>query len=252
MISIICPTYNSEKTIKNLINSIETQSYKNYEVIFVDKFSSDKTKELVNNSKIEEKYLYEKLDNGIYDAINYGISKANFNWIWILGSDDVIYKSNTIEFISKEIEKEQDDKIVAIYGKVICLSAEERYNYEFNYNDHFIKSLCQQAIIYRKEALINKNGFKTKYITTADYVLNLELLSDKKNKFKYIKEPISLYNERGASFRIKDKNFNRDSLSIRLRTIGTEVKKHLLIKIFIGRKGIIYTPGEINLIKHLS
>jgi glycosyltransferase involved in cell wall biosynthesis len=46
-VSIITPTYNSEKTIEDNIKSISNQTYKNIEHIIVDNFSSDSTKQLI-------------------------------------------------------------------------------------------------------------------------------------------------------------------------------------------------------------
>ena len=48
-ISIIVPTYNSSRTIKKTLKSIFTQTYKNYEVIIVDAFSTDNTKRIISN-----------------------------------------------------------------------------------------------------------------------------------------------------------------------------------------------------------
>ena len=49
LISIVIPTYNSEKTIKRALNSVLNQLYKNWEVIIIDSFSKDKTIKLVKS-----------------------------------------------------------------------------------------------------------------------------------------------------------------------------------------------------------
>ncbi|MFH7873662.1 MAG: glycosyltransferase, partial [Candidatus Aenigmatarchaeota archaeon] len=46
LVSIIIPTYNSEKTLAKCLESIKNQSYKNIEIIVVDRFSKDKTAEI--------------------------------------------------------------------------------------------------------------------------------------------------------------------------------------------------------------
>ena len=55
IVSIITPTYNSEKTIEDNIKSISNQTYKNIEHIIVDNFSNDSTKQLI------EKYVDSKM-----------------------------------------------------------------------------------------------------------------------------------------------------------------------------------------------
>ena len=72
-ISIITPTFNSQKTINENINSVLIQSYKNWEQIIIDNLSTDNTLSIIkkfNNDKI--KIISEK-DKGIFDAINKGI-----------------------------------------------------------------------------------------------------------------------------------------------------------------------------------
>ena len=56
-ISIVIPTFNSEKFLKNTLDSILSQTYENYEVIICDNYSKDKTKNIVN--------YYKKICNNI-------------------------------------------------------------------------------------------------------------------------------------------------------------------------------------------
>lgn len=68
--SIILPTYNSEKNLDGCLNSLISQSYKNYEVIIIDDGSTDSTKDIC------QRYL-KKTDVIQYHYIsNSGVSKA--------------------------------------------------------------------------------------------------------------------------------------------------------------------------------
>lgn len=58
-ISIIIPVYNAEKTIERLIKTIQSQTYKNYELILINDGSTDKTKEIL------EKYKSDNVNNNI-------------------------------------------------------------------------------------------------------------------------------------------------------------------------------------------
>ena len=55
MISIILATFNDEKTIFDTINSILLQSYKNFELIIINDFSNDKTKQIINSFNDKKK-----------------------------------------------------------------------------------------------------------------------------------------------------------------------------------------------------
>lgn len=96
-ISIITPTYNSEKFIEQTILSVMEQSYKNYEHIVIDGGSTDKTLNIV--SKYPHIKLMTGKDNGMYDALNKGIRIATGDIIGCLNSDDLYY-SNTLEIVN--------------------------------------------------------------------------------------------------------------------------------------------------------
>jgi len=108
-ISIITVVYNNAETIKDAIESVLNQTYKNIEYIIVDGGSTDGTVEIVQSygDKIT-KFVSEK-DNGLYDAMNKGIGLSTGDVVGILNSDD-FYKSNDIleivanEFMSKDID----------------------------------------------------------------------------------------------------------------------------------------------------
>ena len=93
-LSIITVTYNSSKTISDTINSVNSQTYKNIEHIFVDGKSKDNTLKILKKSK---KYKNNSKKSGIYEAMNIGIKKATGNIIQILNSDDILQSNTVIE-----------------------------------------------------------------------------------------------------------------------------------------------------------
>lgn len=89
--SIITVSYNSENTIERTISSILAQSYSDFEYIIVDGASRDRTIDIVKKFEKEfvgkMRYVSEP-DNGIYDAMNKGISLAKGEIVGIVNSDD--------------------------------------------------------------------------------------------------------------------------------------------------------------------
>ena len=67
-ISIITVVWNNAKTIKDAINSVLSQSYKDVEYIVIDGASTDGTIEIVQSYGDRIKFISEK-DNGLYDAM---------------------------------------------------------------------------------------------------------------------------------------------------------------------------------------
>ena len=95
LISIIMPTYNCAKYIGLSIESVLVQTYSNWELIIVDDFSSDNTKESINIYLNDKRIKYIKLDEnkGAALARNKAIEVANGDYIAFLDSDDIWNKN---------------------------------------------------------------------------------------------------------------------------------------------------------------
>lgn len=92
LISVIVPVYNVEKYICRCLDSIIHQTYQNLEIILVDDGSLD------NSGKICKEYarkdirisVFHKVNGGVSDARNYGIDKANGEYLAFIDSDDYV------------------------------------------------------------------------------------------------------------------------------------------------------------------
>lgn len=103
MISIIIPTYNREKVILRAVNSILQQSLSEYEIIIVDDGSKDNTRNLIKTISCNKiKYFYIE-NSGAANAKNYGVSKAKYEYIMFLDSDDEIIDTNLLYEVKKDI-----------------------------------------------------------------------------------------------------------------------------------------------------
>ena len=99
LVSIITPMYNSEKTVAETINSVLSQTYKNWEMIIVDDCSTDKSFEIVENIvKNHKNIVLLKTDHNSGTAVarNLAIEKAKGKYIAFLDSDD-IWANNKLE-----------------------------------------------------------------------------------------------------------------------------------------------------------
>ena len=93
--SIILPTYNRASTfLKEAIDSVFNQDYKNWELIIIDNNSSDNTLELIKKYNSEKISIYSINNNGIIaKPRNLGIKKSKGDYIAFLDSDDYWYKN---------------------------------------------------------------------------------------------------------------------------------------------------------------
>lgn len=103
LVSIITPTYNSEKFINETIKSVVDQTYKNWEIIIVDDCSNDKTCEKVIEWTKKDKrikLIKQKRNLGAADARNVALDNSSGRFIAYLDSDDKWYS----EKLSKQVE----------------------------------------------------------------------------------------------------------------------------------------------------
>src|SRR5450830_737191 len=101
--SIIIATYNAEENLGKTLDSILSQTSKDYEVLVMDGVSTDGTQKLV--SSYEKKFagglkIVSETDTGIYDAMNKGIGMAKGEWLYFMGSGDRLFDSNVLRSIN--------------------------------------------------------------------------------------------------------------------------------------------------------
>ena len=109
--SIITAAYNAQETIKRAMESVLNQTYKPFEYLIIDGSSTDSTvaiaesmRESFEQSGIELR-IYSEPDEGIYDAMNKGISLAKGDVIGMINSDDW-YETNALSVVADAYEQE--------------------------------------------------------------------------------------------------------------------------------------------------
>ena len=101
LITIIMNCFNGEKYLKKSINSILSQSYKNWELIFWDNKSKDNSKKIFKIfSDKRLKYYKSKKFTTLYDARNLAIKKAKGEYISFCDTDDWWIKSKLKKQVS--------------------------------------------------------------------------------------------------------------------------------------------------------
>lgn len=114
-ISIITISFNSQCVIERTIKSILSQTYSNYEYIIVDGGSKDGTIEIIKqyehlfNGKLKWK---SEPDDGIYNAMNKGISQATGDIIGIVNSDDWLENDSLKTIVETALKIEDYNKTI--------------------------------------------------------------------------------------------------------------------------------------------
>ncbi len=112
-ISVITISYNAGDTIEETILSVVNQDYPDIEYVIIDGGSTDQTKTIISKYQSQISTYISEPDNGIYDAMNKGLSLATGDLIALLNADDVYAASSVLTNVCKALEANATD---ACYG----------------------------------------------------------------------------------------------------------------------------------------
>lgn len=203
MISIVVCSKNSELTIKETLDSIKKQSYKNLEVILVDGKSEDKTIEIFLSYKFKKKKIIKNVQ-GIYRSMNTGINAASGKIIFILNSDDKFQDKNVISSYLKLFKKSNCDLIyskIKIYDKQFSKKIRTWIPPDEILNSNLIKGILppHPGFVVKKKIYEKYGVFNLKYKISSDFDLVLRLLKHKKINKMFLNKFTILMRRGGAS-----------------------------------------------------
>ena len=203
-ISIITPSFNSEKTIEDAIKSVIGQTYKDIEYIIIDGGSKDKTLEIINKYQDKVSKVVSEKDRGLYDAINKGIKLATGEIIGNLNSDDVYENNRVLELVAETFEKTKCDVCWGdlVYVKKDNLNKITRVwkSSEFKTGKFKTGWHPPHPTFFVKREIYEKFGvFRENFKIAADYELMLRLLEKHQVKSSYIPQTLVRMREGGKS-----------------------------------------------------
>lgn len=204
-ISIITVVYNNEKTVKNAIESVLSQTYDNIEYIIIDGNSKDNTVAIINTFKDRLGYFVSEPDKGLYHAMNKGIKIATGDVIGILNSDDLYQDSNVITEVMDFFLK--DKELDILYGNLVYVKSDDTNNVVRNwksksyYNKFFEHAnVPPHPSLFVKKSVYDEAGvFDLEYKIAADYELMLRIFKKYNFNSKYIDRLIVRMRLGGAS-----------------------------------------------------
>lgn len=120
-ITVITPTFNSEKTISENVNSVLSQSYRNFEHIIIDNCSEDSTLEIISelykeNNCTDKLIIISEKDEGISDAFNKGIKNSSGDIITILNGDDKYFYNGVFADVVKTFN---NNEVLFVHGNIL-------------------------------------------------------------------------------------------------------------------------------------
>ena len=156
--SVVIPAYNAAETIERCLDSVNEQTYKNYEIIVVNDGSIDDTdgtvkKYISSHPQLDLNYIVQE-NGGAAKARNSGIQAANGEYICFLDSDDYWF----LDKIEKQVNFMEENNYTFIYGA-----------YSYLKNGNIKKAKIPKSLNY-------KQSLKNHAIFTSTVMLNIENL----------------------------------------------------------------------------
>lgn len=214
LVSVIVPSYNYEKYIIECLQSIVNQDYEQIELIIVDDFSKDNSRNLIKKfieqngeSKrfVNIKYIENTKNEGAHYTINRGIQQAEGRYIAVINADD-LYEKNRFSAVIPKMKKENANiafsNIEVINGESLLAQGEEAEGFRkiqirIDESSQVSYALMIQNVsistgnmIFTKELYNKLGGFKEyKYIHDWDFILRAALIEEplyiKETKYYY-------------------------------------------------------------------
>ena len=159
-LSIITINYNNKDGLKKTIDSVISQTYKDFEWVIIDGGSTDGSKELIEQYADYITYWVSEPDKGIYNAMNKGIKASQGNFLWFLNSGDYLYNVNILMQVLPLL-KEKDIYVGNMY-RVDCVGkkwmSKEDFTPEGIAKKLTFSSFCHPSTIFNRR-VFNNYGF---------------------------------------------------------------------------------------------
>jgi len=191
-VSICIPTYNRKEYIKETIDSILSQTYKDFEIVIVDDGSTDGTEDVLKELDIPVTYYWQE-NSGDAAARNKLIELAKGKYISFIDSDDLLMP-DAIERMVRIMEAE--DGNVIVYGSYFRIDKHgkiygrcKRRLYSGSITQHLFESILVHACgsLFPTRILRESPAFDTSFHICSDYDLWLRL--SMKYRFIALRDP---------------------------------------------------------------
>lgn len=233
LLSIVTITRQNRDGLAMTAQSIATQTRDDYEWIVIDGASNDGTVQLLERYSPKPDIVLSEPDQGIYDAMNKGLTRANGAYTLFLNAGDRLATAETLEHIYTELSAHCPD---FLYGDSYEQSHDGNRDIK-PARSHTKAALGlfthHQAMIYKTE-ILKKLRYNTDYKIAADYDLTLQFLKKAQNIY-YTPTPVCVFISGGLSQTMANKG-----------RMEQFVIRHKLKTVPFWQNMLIYTAQYLN------
>lgn len=178
-LSIITVVYNNLSGLIHTFESIKSQTCTDYEWIVIDGGSKDGTKEWLSKLDMENMQYVSEKDQGLYDAMNKGLTRASGAYVWFMNSGDSIFSMDTVQILKTcSLGKDVlygETMLVDVSGKALGIRSEKTTRVLPNKMTRFsmIRGMvvCHQSFI-PKRSIATLYNLKYRFSADIDWVIS--------------------------------------------------------------------------------
>lgn len=175
LISVVTVVLNGERSLERTIQSVLQQTYPQIEYIIIDGGSTDRTPEIIKSYAPHLAYWVSQPDQGIYDAMNFGIRQATGEWIHLLNADDYYCHRTVLADVVPGLQPDRTN----YFSMVLQFSEGQQkvQRFDFQYWKLFVSAfLPHPALIVARSQYEQIGLYDTALKIAADHDLILRLL----------------------------------------------------------------------------
>jgi len=193
-LSIITLSKNSSKTILTTLSSLKSQKYSNIQNIFIDANSEDGTVDFIKCADFVSYVLISEADNGLYDALNKGISFCEGDVVGILHSDDAFFDYTTLEVVANYFQMDEGLDVLCgsavFYERLECLSPIRVYK-SFGFKPWMLRFgfMPAHTATFIKRSSLKKVGlYDSTFSSAGDFDFFIRIFRDGGLKIKLVED----------------------------------------------------------------
>lgn len=244
-ISVILPTYNSERYIKECLDSILSQSFHDFEVLIINEYgSTDKTLEIIRSFHDDRiRIIQNETKLGLAESLNKGFRLALGEYLARMDSDDISYPTR----LEKQVDFLDNNPKVGVCGSfqhhlgnnIDFIHAPPIEHEDIKASLLFRCDVCHSTVILRKKIILEQNLFYDNQYYAEDYELWLRAINY--TEFHTIPEVLGMYRVSGDSITDQKKEkLNTESGELVLRIL----KENL--NLLLAKEDAVYFQGWEN------
>jgi len=197
MITVVMAVRNAEKTLSKSIESVLSQSYKNFEFFILDDASTDDSSKIIYNYSIKDsriKIFSNKVNLGLTKSLNLLINQANNKYIARQDSDDI----SEISRFEKQVMYLEKSQYRACTSRATILNKSSKipkfsYFLPNKFVIRFKNPFIHGSLMIEKKLLEELGGYDENFYFSQDYKLFIDILNSGE-KIKTLYEPLYILN----------------------------------------------------------